>query len=58
MIGKKFSISGMQLEIIADEGDQWQMRNLTTNELILLEKSFFEKAIKLGKVEEILDENN
>lgn len=53
MIGKKYFISGMQLEIVSDEGDKWGIRNLTTNETILMDKSFLEKSIKLGKAEEI-----
>ncbi|MGD8525964.1 MAG: hypothetical protein PVJ63_06920 [Thioalkalispiraceae bacterium] len=53
MIGKKFMISGMQIEIVADEGSKWQVHNLTTNETIFMDKSVLEKSIKLGKAEEI-----
>ena len=58
MLHKRFMISGMLLEVIADKGDQWQLRNHTTGETVLLEKSFLEKSIKLGKVEEVLDEHD
>ena len=53
MIGKKLLISGMQIEIVSDEGDKWKTRNITTNETVLLDKSVVEKAIRLGKAEEI-----
>lgn len=55
MIGKKFIISGMQIEIVSDDGDQWETRNLTTGETVLFDKSVLERAIKLGKAEETLD---
>lgn len=53
MIGKKFLISGMAIEVVAESGDKWQTRNLTTNETVLMDKSVLEKAIKLGKAEDI-----
>ena len=43
----------MQIEIVSDEGDKWKTRNITTNETVLLDKSVVEKAIRLGKAEEI-----
>ena len=46
-------IAGMRIEIMSDEGDKWQTRNLTTNESVLFDKSVLEKAVKLGKAEEI-----
>ena len=55
MIGKKFMISGMQIEIVSDEGDKWKTRNLTTGETVLFDKATLEKATKLGKAEEISD---
>lgn len=55
MIGKKFIISGMQIEIVSDDGDQWETRNLTTGETVLFDKSVLERAIKLGKAADILD---
>jgi hypothetical protein len=53
MIGKKFIISGMQIEVVSDKGDKWEARNITTNETILFDKSVLERAVKLGKAEEI-----
>ena len=53
MIGKKFIITGMQIEIVSDEGDKWKVRNITTHETILIDKSVLDKSIKLGKAEEI-----
>ena len=56
MISKKFIISGMLMEVIADAGEKWKLLNHTTNETVFLEKTFLEKSIKLGKAEEVLDE--
>ena len=58
MIGKKFIITGMRIEIIADKGDKWQVRNLTTRETLFFDKAFFEKAMKLGKVEEVSESDD
>ena len=58
MINRKFIITGMLMEVIADEGDKWKLLNHSTNETVLLDKTFLEKSIKLGKVEEVLDANN
>ena len=55
MIGKKYMISGMLIEIVSDEGDQWETRNITTHETVFFDKSVLEKAIKLGKAEAISD---
>lgn len=55
MIGKKFVISGMQIEIVSDKCDKWETRNITTNETVLFDKAVLERAIKLGKAEEISD---
>ena len=46
------------MEVIADEGDKWKLLNHTTHETVKLDKSFLEKSIKLGKVEEVVDEND
>lgn len=43
----------MEIEIVADADDKWQTRNITTNATVLFDKAFLEKAIKLGKAEEI-----
>lgn len=56
MIGKKFEITGMILEVIADAGDEWEIINKTTNANILFNKIQFQDAIKLGKVVEVIDE--
>lgn len=53
MIGKKFMISGMAIEIVSDDGERWETRNITTKETVFIEKSVLQKAIKLGKAEEI-----
>ncbi|MBT8118760.1 MAG: hypothetical protein KJN89_03490 [Gammaproteobacteria bacterium] len=53
MIGKKFSISGMFIEIIGDDDETWQCQNITTRETVFINKTTLEKAIKLGKAEEI-----
>ena len=53
MIGKRFSISGMSIEIVSDVGDKWETRNLTTRERVLFDKTTLRNAIKLGKAEEI-----
>jgi hypothetical protein len=53
MMGKKFIISGMKIEIVSDKGDKWETRNITTNETVLFDKAVFEKAIRLGKAEEL-----
>jgi len=45
----------MKIEIVSDNGDQWESRNLTTGETVPFDKSVLERAIKLGKAEEILD---
>lgn len=53
MIGKKIIISGMTLEVVADEDDRWECRNMTTRETIFMKKSVIRDAIKLGKAEVI-----
>lgn len=59
-IGSKIMISGMAIEIISDDGERWQARNVTTNEMVFMKKSVLQNAIKLGKAEEIsgLDDKN
>ena len=52
MIGKKFMISGMVIEIISEDGDRWETLNITTKETIYFNKVFLKDAIKLGKEEE------
>jgi hypothetical protein len=53
MIGKQFMISGMALEITADDGARWETRNTTTRETVFMNKDVLQSAIKLGKAEEI-----
>jgi hypothetical protein len=48
----------MLMEVIADEGDKWKLLNHTTNETVKLDKAFLEKSIRLGNVEEVLDDND
>jgi len=53
--GKKFVISGMKIEIIADDGERWEARNITTRETVFLNKLVLLNSIKLGKAEEIVE---
>lgn len=55
MIGRKFEIAGMTIKVIADAGDRWETRNLTTRETVMFDKSVLESAIRLGKAEEITE---
>jgi hypothetical protein len=57
MTGKQYKISGMTIEIIADDGERWKTHNVTTNEIIYFDKSTLEKAIKLGKAEEVTEDS-
>jgi len=58
MIGKKFLISGMKVEIVSDEGNKWLTRNITTDQTVFIDKAVLEKAIRLGKAQEISDLDN
>jgi hypothetical protein len=51
MIGKTIEISGMVVEVVADEGDSWKCLNLTTQQTLVLKKAMIERAIKLGQAE-------
>lgn len=53
MIGKNFTISGMVIEIISDDGDSWKTRNITTKETDLINKQVLQNAIRLGKAKEV-----
>ena len=55
MIGKKFLITGMAIEILSDSGDRWETRNMTTKETVMMDKSVLRSAIKLGKAEELTE---
>jgi len=52
-IGKKIKISGMLLQVVSDAGDRWEMRNITTQETVFIDKSVLQKAIKLAMAEVI-----
>jgi hypothetical protein len=56
LLGKKFVISGMVMAVVADHGERWEMCNTTTKETIFMDKAVFEKAVKLGKAEEVTGE--
>ena len=58
MIGKTIGIAGMVVEILADEGDSWKCRNLTTQQTLVLKKAVIERAIKLGKAEVLSHESS
>lgn len=51
LIGKKYIISGMTIEVIADTGERYETRNITTHETVYFDKAVLEQAIKLGKTE-------
>ena len=53
-IDKKFMISGMAIEIVSDDGEKWETRNITTKETVFINKVVLHDAIKLCKAEEIL----
>jgi hypothetical protein len=55
IVGKQFWISGMTIEVISKNDDQYETRNITTGETIFFDKSVLENAIKLGKAEEVTD---
>ena len=56
LIGKTVMISGMIIEIISDDGDSWKTRNITTNEIVFMKKAVLQNAIKLGKAEEVSEQ--
>ena len=58
MVGKKFEISGMIIEVISDDGDRWKMLNGTTKETVYFYKKFLQDAVSLGKAEEVFISNN
>ena len=49
MIGKTIEIAGMVIEILAEDGDNWKCRNLTTRESLVMQKAVIDKAIRLGQ---------
>jgi len=48
-------ISGMVIEIVSDDGDRWETRNITTKETIFMNKTVLQNAIKLAKAEEVTE---
>jgi hypothetical protein len=54
-IGQKYYISGMTIEVVSDDGERWETRNITTRDTVFFDKSVLLKAIKLGKAEEIIE---
>ena len=52
-MGKKFIISGMTIEIVADVDERWETRNITTKEMVFFNKRVLQDAFKPGKAEEI-----
>lgn len=46
------------MEIVSEKGDKWEVRNITTHETVLFEKAVLERAIRLGKAEEILNRDD
>ena len=53
LVGKRFAISGMTIEVLSDQGDKYQVRNVTTRDVLEMDKTMLVKAIKLGKAEQI-----
>lgn len=51
LIGKAVEISGMVIEVVADSGENYECRNLTTKEPVEMKKSVIERAIRLGQAE-------
>lgn len=54
-VGQKFIISGMAIEVVADNGERWETCNTTTKEIVFFDKSVLLNAVKLGKAEEIVE---
>ena len=48
-IGTTIEIAGMRIEILADTGDSWRCRNLTTGEALAMQKAVIDKAIRFGQ---------
>lgn len=53
MIGKKFEILGIVIEIISDDGDRWKTRNIITKETDVINKQVLLNGIRLGKAKEV-----
>lgn len=57
MIGKTIEIAGMVIEVLADKGDSWECRNLTTRQIMIMKKAVIERAIKLGQAVVVMRES-
>ena len=51
LIGKQILIAGMTIEVVADNDDSWECRNITTREPVVFKKTVLDNAIKLAKAE-------
>ena len=43
----------MTIEVLSEDGDKYETRNVTTKEKVFFKKAILESAIKLGKAEEV-----
>lgn len=48
LTGRTIGINGMKIEIVSDDGERLECRNLTTGEAVVLKRAVVEQAIKLG----------
>ena len=53
LIGKTYVISGMTIRVLSEEKGKYVAENVTTHEIVRFDRAFLEKAIKLGKAEEV-----
>ena len=53
IVGKRFAISGMTIEVLSDAGEKFEVRNVTTRDVLYMDKTMLVNAIKLGKAEEV-----
>jgi hypothetical protein len=56
MIGKKVIISGMIIEVISDDEESWECRNISMKETEYIKKAVLKYAIKLGKAEVVTEQ--
>ncbi|MDH5784863.1 MAG: hypothetical protein OEZ16_04545 [Chromatiales bacterium] len=52
IVGKRFIIAGMTIDVISEDGERYVTRNITTSETVYMEKRVLENAIKLGEADE------
>jgi len=53
LVGKRLAISGMTIEVLSDEDDRYKVRNVTTRDILEMDKAMLDKAIRLGKAEAV-----